>query len=949
MKKRFSMLIVLSMLLTSLVPSFTANAAFTDVDSSNPYNEAIATLSTLKVINGYDDNTFAPDKEISRAEFTKMIVYMLGLGDLNSPITQFNDVPQTHWANGNIKTAYDLGIINGFDDTTFKPDDPVTYEQALKMVVCTLGYQTYAEQSGGYPKGYQEQASLLELNKNVSNLAYNANASRAVIAQVMYNALEVKMLDYVNGKYTTTEKTLLNDYLKVASLKGVLVGVESSTTADCNVALNPGEMAVMDSKDEIHVINFSESGKSISELIANLGRTVQVYYRGDKLSDDKSLVDFSSEVYKNKEITLNSTDISEVSGNTIKYRTAVDSKTTSVRFESNPSVRYNGRAVPESDVADKIALLDNFYGTVRLVSNDSSDKYTMLDIYNYEVMVAQRAVTSSDYRLTNKLVTADYITLDPDSTDYTFTLTRDGAEVEPTKIATNDVVLVATDDEGSYYTVKASSKTVSGKIDSINTTKKTLKIGDKTYNYTDSLVTSVEKENAKLGTGVQLKAYLDDFGTIQYGTVSVSETYYPYAYVIDTVSEGEDCYLKLFAPSSTSSTSALTSSTSYKVKSYKLADKVKYNDSKKSGEGVVSALAETGYCPDTDETGCVHQIIRVGFNTSGQIDTVITAQTSDTDNGKNIDPSKLIKYDIDTNNYTVTSSSIKSGSTTLYSIKSTTPLFVIPDDRTDSDKYAIKPALSSSSLKSGDTLSYLDAFDINKSNQPSCLVIYGREIESGTPITIDTKYSLLLDDAEDTYDTATGESLMSFTVFDQTNSTSTKKVAADLDVTGIGKGDVVLFAYDGDGYVKDYDIVMDYDRIADVLTSGNYDWNTGFRYFKPYYDNDTEGTNKRTEANMYNVLQVITDEEPNKLYVTKNAPDASEDYESINITSSTKIVRYDKDLEEFVSTAPDSSQNLTINDIYDIENYGSECSKIMVVSYYSSSTADPAIRFIVMY
>ena len=188
---------------------------------------------------------------------------------------------------------------------------------------------------------------------------------------------------------------------------------------------------------------------------------------------------------------------------------------------------------------------------------------------------------------------------------------------------------------------------------------------------------------------------------------------------------------------------------------------------------------------------------------------------------------------------------------------------------------------------------------------------------------------------------------MSFTVFDQTNSTSTKKVSPDLDVTGIGKGDVVLFAYDGDGYVKGYETVMDYDRIAAVLESGTYDWNTGFRYFKPYDDNYTEG--KRTEANMYNVLQVITDEEPNKLYVTKDDPDSSSDYESINITSSTKIVRYDKDLEEFVSTAPDSSQELTINDIYDIENYGSECSKIMVVSYYSSTTAEPAIRFIVIY
>ena len=63
MKKRFSMLLALTMLLTSLIPSFTANAAFSDVDASHPYQEAISTLSTLKVINGYEDGTFAPDKE----------------------------------------------------------------------------------------------------------------------------------------------------------------------------------------------------------------------------------------------------------------------------------------------------------------------------------------------------------------------------------------------------------------------------------------------------------------------------------------------------------------------------------------------------------------------------------------------------------------------------------------------------------------------------------------------------------------------------------------------------------------------------------------------------------------------------------------------------------------------------------------------------------------------
>ena len=124
------MLIALAMILTSLVPSFTASAAFSDVDDSNSYVEAISTLSTLQVINGYEDGSFQPEKEITRAEYTKMIVYMLGMDSFTTPITTFTDVPESHWANAYIKTAFDMGIINGFDDNSFRPLDFTTRAEA---------------------------------------------------------------------------------------------------------------------------------------------------------------------------------------------------------------------------------------------------------------------------------------------------------------------------------------------------------------------------------------------------------------------------------------------------------------------------------------------------------------------------------------------------------------------------------------------------------------------------------------------------------------------------------------------------------------------------------------------------------------------------------------------------------------------------------------------------
>ena len=142
MKKQLSLVVALVTLLTTLVAAMPANAAFSDVPDDYKYKDAITTLSTLNVINGYENGTFEPEKSITRAEFTKIIVYMLGSDNMTEKITQFEDVSEDHWANANIKTAYDLGIINGFDEKTFKPDDPVTYEQALKMVVCALGYET---------------------------------------------------------------------------------------------------------------------------------------------------------------------------------------------------------------------------------------------------------------------------------------------------------------------------------------------------------------------------------------------------------------------------------------------------------------------------------------------------------------------------------------------------------------------------------------------------------------------------------------------------------------------------------------------------------------------------------------------------------------------------------------------------------------------------------------
>ena len=981
MKKRFSMLLALTMLLTSLIPSFTANAAFSDVDASHPYQEAISTLSTLKVINGYEDGTFAPDKDISRAEFTKMIVYMLGLGNLTTPITTFDDVPQTHWANPNIKTAYDLQIINGFDDGSFRPDQPVTYEQALKMVVCTLGYQPYAEQMGGYPNGYREQASALELTDKISNLGFSDNAPRGVIAQIMFNALEVEKHESVNGTWKASGKTLLNDYLNVEALKGTLVGVEDSTTAECNAVLAPKTMAVKDSiTGQEFIIDFSEHDITVAELIDNLGRTVQVYYRKDKLSDDKWLVELSTDIHKNAEVTINSADIQEFDTTIIKYRKDGSSKTTSARLDmSNLSVRYNGRAVTAADSFDISDYLDptkaNFiYGTVRLISNDTKEIYSMVDIYDYEVIVAQRALQTTDYRIQDKVTPSKTLTLDPDALDYTFTLTRNGNNADSTKISANDVVVYAESLDGTFKTVKASSASVSGKIDSLNTTKKTLAINGKTYPYSAYFENYLAtKESRTLQSGLQIKAYTDAFGTIQWGTITSTESYYPYAYVIDVIPDAEEYYLRLFAPSSTS-VKTLTSSTSYKVKSYRIAENAKLNGSKKSPEAIVSALAESDYAPDTDATNTTgyEQFIRVGFNSSGEIDNVITV--SDTTGIENTNAEQLVRYS-NAGTYKVNTNAVKDGSTTLYSIKSSTPLFVIPSDRSDTDAYAVKNTISSSSMTAGSSY-FIEAYDLNSSKYPTFVATYGTAIQKGTPIAYTSTFKLLATDIEQEVDTELDEVFDMLRTFNCATSVTNLKISNEAtdNFSSLEKGDVILTGLDGDNYADTYWQVMDYTKVREVLDGTTCDWTAtqtqtaanhwqkyvfDFRYPKSgasatdsYYMTSSNTTGILSRVAMFNVLQVLPEEK--LLYLTKEGFDAdgnaiATSYETIAVSDNTKILRYDADADEYTPYIVDStSTTLTISDILDIENYGMGCSKIML-HYYSETSGTPTAKFIVIY
>ena len=120
-----------------------AGAAFTDQADIKVDSEVVDTLVSLGVINGYTDGSFKPNDTVTRAEMAKMI-YVLRTG--NSDASAYNNDKTSftdvngHWAAGFIKYCQSVGIIAGQSATKFAPDQTVTAQEAAKMLLVTLGY-----------------------------------------------------------------------------------------------------------------------------------------------------------------------------------------------------------------------------------------------------------------------------------------------------------------------------------------------------------------------------------------------------------------------------------------------------------------------------------------------------------------------------------------------------------------------------------------------------------------------------------------------------------------------------------------------------------------------------------------------------------------------------------------------------------------------------------------
>lgn len=204
MKKVLSLVLVIALVLGSFSFAF----GMTDIAGEDS-EVAVQTLVSLGIINGYKqaDGTykFMPTKEVKRAEMAKILVVALGYEELALATTcGFSDVPEGYWATRYIDFAANLGIIKGYPDGTYRPEDPVKYPEVLAMVLRAIGYKDIALQ-GSWPTNYVVKALDLGLTEDVT--LGSGGADRGGVATVIFNALEVDIATVnADGDVSFTDK-----------------------------------------------------------------------------------------------------------------------------------------------------------------------------------------------------------------------------------------------------------------------------------------------------------------------------------------------------------------------------------------------------------------------------------------------------------------------------------------------------------------------------------------------------------------------------------------------------------------------------------------------------------------------------------------------------------------------------------------------------------------------
>lgn len=532
-----------------------------------------------------EDEEYISDREITRSEIVKYLIKL----SFYSPITYtssasgFTDIDDSDADSGYIKAAVSAGLIHGYGDGTFRPDESVTYEQATKMLISLLGYEQIAELSGGYPYGYNSIAEQLDIFKHVNRNYLDNYVTQDNMMVMLLNAAEADLADTlgsINGEisaYGRKRENLFSENFSIYSTEAVIDANEFTSLLSDDGGTNAGYV-------KADGIVYAENGTGAADY---LGMRVKMYYYQPDENDIPEVIYLRPSEKKNSVVEINTKDIEGLEDSSRLVYYINDTQRKSIKLSKIFYFIENGRMSVFDEAKLKAAV-----GTVKLIDNDGDNQYDVLSLMHYTSYVV------SDVSLiTETINTKQSIALKLNEEDVITIIKKNGRNASISEIKKGMVISYAetTSGEIPVRTLVLSDVNVTGVIEGYS--EDGITVDGVTY---DALPAALE--HIRIGnTGT---IYIDAFGNVVYSECEY-DFVYGYLNMFGMEEFEEDIFCKIFTENG-------------RWVTLYLSDKVKYNGKTTKKSDVYTSIG-------TDPL-VYRQLIRYKVNDDAKITTIETAE-----------------------------------------------------------------------------------------------------------------------------------------------------------------------------------------------------------------------------------------------------------------------------------------------------------------------------------
>lgn len=509
----------------------------------------VGLLGALDIMTAAEGSRFKPKAYVSRGEFIEGVLKTLGVRYESGTFGKdgsFYDVDETHPQYAAIATALSAGFISGYDDNTFRPDEVISYNNAVACILKALGF------SDDYDQSFANRARG-EIIDGISVVEPKA-ITRMEMAQLLYNTLKVPMRYVAQFATIGLFKYVDDDYYEKLSDETILEHIWNVKQANGLLEANYIE-SVTDEKareGSVVIAGTRYQTKDMNNLDW-LGMNVTYYY-----DTDDNLV-YMHKHKKTEELIVEADDIIGFNATTRNFSYySENGKANNVILADNYKIMYNG-TIPSTGYDESIFNIKE--GNIRLVSNNNS-KYTYVFINEYRNFILDK-FSIDDTKL--KFMLGEQMTYFTVDTNHTYIEVRDGNDARreiyretADGTATLDTSMFEADSVISVYAPYGSYDT-SGKVGELGnyvkiavstdkvegTIKKILKKDDITLTIDDADY-KISKysyiSDTDILSGAVQAFYVDASGELVQVTEVSDGDGWAYAYLVHIVYDGDRDY-----------------------------------------------------------------------------------------------------------------------------------------------------------------------------------------------------------------------------------------------------------------------------------------------------------------------------------------------------------------------------------------------------------------------